>query len=119
MDGPVGADCAAVGAEPGPGLATELTTVPSVFATGVVTDWTTPETPVTVDVTPASSGGPGLVAALACAAGTARRKAVPPVAIANPATWRTVRRVPCFDTRQLQSSRNSRLPYGCRAVGVT
>jgi hypothetical protein len=88
--GAVVAASEAVDVTPVAGWVTELTMDPSVLVTGSVTEFTTPET---VAVTPESSDGWPLVAAWACAVGTARRNAVPPVAIANPAARRTVRRV--------------------------
>jgi hypothetical protein len=112
-DGPVAAWEAAT-VTPGAGSVTELTMDPSVLVTGPVTEFTTPET---VAGTPENRGGWLLVAARACTVGTARRNAVPPVAIANPAAWRTVRRVFGFDIdnsshRETRACRTEALPWG-------
>ncbi len=108
------ADCDGAAAKLDTGWVTELTTLPTVLVTGVATDWTTP---VTVDVTPESSDGSEPVAALACPVGTARRNAVPPVAIANPATRRAARRVLGFDIansshRENRACRTEAVPWG-------
>jgi hypothetical protein len=71
-----------------------LATDPSVPVTGSVTAWITPETP---DVSPESSVGWPSVAACACCAGSDRSRQMPPLAMANLAARRMMRRLFGFD----------------------
>jgi hypothetical protein len=89
-------------------------TDPRAPVTGAVTAWTAPERP---DVSPESGDGWPPGAAWACVAGSDRSKQIPPLAIANLATRSATRRVFGFDIDNSLSPGNSRLPFGCPAVG--
>jgi hypothetical protein len=67
---------------------------PSAPVTGAVAAWMPLETP---DVSPDSSEGWPVVAALATPVGSHRSTEIPPLAIANRTVQRVTRRVCCFD----------------------